>query len=458
MKNTSPKEFMQINHSEKLLYFKYLKKYFGREIVHEDDLNTEYQRHIEIQRHKFNSYFESNIGGLDLNPKRLLINITQKCTFSCQHCWVFGSPSAKSSLSLNDLKSIEKNILSDNPPNWTISGGEFFCLPYYPKVLEQFPIQCVYSNAFWGHPEKKSQEYTEKIAKALDKNLKINKNRFTLILSYDIYHIKSCGANFPLSIAIARIIDTFYKKMPEISIRISHTLCKDDENKYNPIIKELENFGFEITKTEQDDNHSNINTISYSYTKENGIVKELFIDIFPATYISRGLFLEEKNELQLFEKQTIIENNSFRYQYTIGPDGGLGLYEILYAPPVPYFLGRLVDESWKTIEERLMHDPIAMTLKKEGIKPILHFMDIYYHELFNSISTQYQTIQQILYLILLNPGRRLLLNTYLLSELVSKEQSNVTLRTHYQKIISILDNTNKAEREKENLNLYKINN
>jgi hypothetical protein len=455
-----PPKAMKIEAFEKHQYFKALRSFYGVDIAEEPDLDTVSQKQLEIQRHKFNARFNKQCDNLDFSPKRLLFCVTQKCTSHCSHCWIFSSSSADCSLTLNELSTIHQNTISKNPPTWTLSGGEFFTLNYYQDIIEQFPVQCIYTNAFWGYPLKQCLNTVKNIKRALVKNKTIKKNFFTLIISYDKYHCEGIGKQYPLSQGVVNIIHEFYKNIPQTSIRISQIATPGNSREYNHITEKLRNMGYTVKKTDRNEANSNISTISFTYKKNNGLRKELFFDLFPISPICRGLLLANPKQTTLKETPAyklivspISGQPHSRHQYTIGPDGGVGLYEILYAPPVPYYLGNLTRESWAKITKKIQKDPIATVLKSEGIYPFIRFMNIYYKELLNSLSYNIETIQQLLYLILLNPIRRLLLNTFLLKMFSIDKQNSC-----FQKLENILENQNKSEREKEILDLYGISN
>ncbi|MBN2535034.1 MAG: hypothetical protein JXB88_19290 [Spirochaetales bacterium] len=479
---------MDIEEAEKQLYFEYLQSFYGKNILDREDLDPSRQSLYEDRRHEFNSNVQLDSENMDIVPGRLLISVTQKCPSHCAHCWVFGSPLATCSLSTNELQAIYNHTLSDRSPGWTLSGGEFFILPHHAEILERFPVQCIYTNGYWGHPAGKCSLYIENFKNALNKNPVIDKSRFYLILSYDRYHREGIGSSFPLATAVARIIHSLYEIMPEISIRISHIedhliyndnrylvnyyrastqlkpnynyiRCSNNKNDFHTIIHELEDMGYECEKTERNDKNFNINTLSFSYSKTNGMKKELFVDIFPATPVCRALFLCKPEETPLLKnpgKNSLadlsFEHTTRRYHYTIGPDGGVGLYEILYAPPVPYRLGNLIHQPWETIEKRILHDPIAMTLRTKGLSPFIRFMETYYQDIFQAISGHIKTIQQFLYLVLLNPGRKLLLNTYLLEEFTATHENGLR-----EKINNCLETKQVMDRDRNILDLYGVN-
>lgn len=454
---------MRIEDQERRPYFDVLQSLYGKKIAAEQDLVQSRQLFIEHKRHRLNACFISTVSHSDLFPKRLLISATQKCTFNCAHCWVFASPKAICSLDLKAFNAIYDHLLSDTPPEWTITGGEFFALPYWSDILRCFPVQCLYTNAFWGHPAENCKRQIEKLRRALENNSGIDRRRFTMILSYDRHHVEGAGKVFPLSTAVAGIIDQLYESVPDASVRISHTIDPGDLDRFAPVFVELEKSGFQIRRTRRSEANKNIRTISFTYSRGKGPVKEVSVDMFPTTPICRGLLMKiRKNAMpvpEVMDKISAIDSfhrSRAFHQYTVGPDGGVALYETLYAPPVPFFLGNLVHEPWKEIEERIRHDPIVITLRHEGMRPFMAFMKKFEPKLLASIVADIQTVQQLLYLIFLNPERRLLLNTYLLNELSKRNVFNSHQVRLDKQMSDLMEVEHPLERKKRLLDIYGI--
>jgi hypothetical protein len=409
---------MELEEAERAAYLSSLRSAYGDEIYSDDMvLQASHQRNCEVLRHNMNSRVQFNIGEVDCAPHRLLVSITQRCTFACSHCWVFGSPTADCSLSLDELDAIHLHTSANRSPRWTVSGGEFFTLPYFAEVLKRYPIDCVFTNGFWGYPKDRCRRYVKRIVAALRENRHLRNNTLTFILSYDTYHVDAGGNHLPLAIAIADIIAEFYETLPQANLRISHARNSPEDAGYQDVISALEKEGFSILQTAQLDHNGNIATVSYRYQKQAGLAKELFVDTYPVTPICRALLHNHRLDSSSSTTcDSTVSSPRARYQYALGPDGGVGLYQILYAPPVPYCLGNLVDEPWSAIAERVARDPIAVTLDKDGISPIVSFLERYYPTLRQSLTPSFHITQQFLYLVLLDPTRRLLLNTYLLRQ------------------------------------------
>jgi hypothetical protein len=455
---------MRIEDLERKPYVEVLRSLYGKQVAAERDFVQSRQLFIEQKRHGLNARFVSNVSHLDLYPKRLLISATQKCTFNCAHCWVFASPRAGCSLDFDGFKAIYDHLLSDTPPEWTITGGEFFALPYWSDILGSFPVQCLYTNAFWGYPAENCMRQIQKLRKELENNPGIDRKRFTMILSYDRYHVDGAGRFFPLSIAVAGIIDQLYKSVPDASVRISHTVDPRDIDRFDPVLAELEKSGFQIRRTRRSEKNKNIRTISFAYSRGNGPVKELFVDMFPPTPVCRGLLMKNReNEMpvpELTDKIAVIDSlhcSRAFHQFTVGPDGGVAIYETLYAPPVPFYLGDLVHEHWKEIEERIRHDPIIITLKHDGMRPFMTFMKKYEPKLLDNIAADIQTVQQLLYLIFLKPERRLLLNAYLLNRLLKRSVFNSHQVRLDKQMSGLIETEQSLERMKRMFDIYGIN-
>jgi hypothetical protein len=417
---------MRLEESERRKYARKLREVYGERIVDPSDLNPESQGRIEVLRHRLNSRFAPAIQAPDLYPQRILLEATQHCTSRCPHCWVHASPESDCRLNVGDMNAIHQNLRDPSRPEpvWTVSGGEFFAMPDFEAILGKFPIQCVYTNAFWGSQDRTCRHYVEKIKQALCRNQDIDKKRFSIIISFDRFHAEGATERLRLSKAVATSIRMIDEILPEASIRISHAVSHPEEDDPEDVFHELRNHGFRIEKTSRIERNSGVLTFSFAYSKGKTASRELFVDRFPVTPIGRGIFLyEPRPENQGgdasedgTEKLFSDDSRPF-HQYTIGPDGGVGLYEILYSPPVPFRLGNLIQESWGTVEKRILHDPIAMAVKTGGLAAVIRFMKEYDLELMKRMIPTLRTVQQFLFLVLLDPTRRLLLNLHLLHEM-----------------------------------------
>ena len=408
---------MEVDKTERAAYLAGLRSTYGEEILPNDEgMLAAHQRNCEALRHRLNSRMQPEAGGIDRDPHRLLVCLTQRCTFACSHCWVFASPLADCGLGLDELDAIHRHTSTGSVPRWTVSGGEFFTVPHFDEILKRYPIDCVFTNGFWGYPRERCRRYVGRIAAALRDSPRLRDGALTFILSYDSYHVEAGGRDLPLAAAIAGIIAEFHETIPQVNLRISHARSSAQDSGYRDVISALEQEGFSISQTARLDHNGTITTLSYHYQKQAGPVRELFVDTYPITPICRALLHHPAIDPGANARPPVITRNSprARYQYALGPDGGVGLYQILYAPPVPYWLGDLVHEPWDAIAARADLDPIAITLDEDGIGPILSFMDRYYPALMRSLAPAFSMTQQFLYLVLLDPDRRLLLNAYLL--------------------------------------------
>lgn len=417
-----------MSQTERTDYLPGLRSVFGERILADaSGLQASHQRRCERLRHQLNARWRSGAGEFDESPGRLLISVTQQCTFRCPHCWVFGSPGARCGLSLDELEAIHRNTSTRSSPTWTISGGELFCLPYFAEVLRRYPVDCVFTNGFWGHPAERCRAFLEEIAAALGANRHLASREMTFILSYDTFHVRGSGRDYPLAAAIARIIEGLYRLQPRVAIRLSHAQCRPGDTGYCEVFDLLERDGFSVTRTERNDGNGNIDTISFRCCGSEGEAKEIFVDTYPVTPVCRALLQGEVTDglsgrnVGNRDPASWRAHHRFRprarYRYAIGPDGGMGLYQILYAPPVPYWLGDPILESWEVIARRASCDPIAISLRDHGVEPVLSFLEACGPPLLEPIRAGSRTIQQLLYLVLLDPQRRLLLNLYLLRHL-----------------------------------------
>jgi hypothetical protein len=404
---------MKINPCEQSAYFHSLRKTYGEEVVTDEAfMTTAVQQEFEQQRHAINAQLNPKSNISNIKPGQLLFMPLQKCTFKCQHCWVFGSPDSDCALNEEQLHRIKQNL--GHIPQMTVSGGEFFLHSSFRKILSAFPVQCIYSNGFWGYPNSKCRSYLQDIKAAIDINPNINPNKLTMILSYDNYHTENF--QFSSEKALSGIISVAYELFSEMNLRISQLNDDPGTPHITPIIEELKALGFVVLQEEKISSNGNIKTISYQYRKNGLPVKKLFADIFPLTRIGRAVFQESNSSTEKWWEDIPLS----RHQFTIGPDGGVGLYEILYAPPVPYRVGNLIEAPWEQIVETIRRDPIATTLQVSGLSFIWEYLHIHNKKLELRLKQNTQSIQQFMYLLLIDPERRLLLNRFLTDLLYRK--------------------------------------
>lgn len=437
---------MEIEVNEQQSYLAALRAAFGENILqHENGLSTHCQREWEYRRHTFNAQLQLSSQNKIQPPDRLLISATQRCTFACSHCWVFSSPTANCSLSMEDLSAIHEHTTSNNPPRWTISGGEFFMLPYYAEALAKFSIDCVFSNGFWGMPEERCEHYVKKIAAALAANPFIKEHTPTFILSYDSFH-QDASNSAQLAESVAVIIATLYELCPNAAIRISHAQQNEDDQSYLEIIRRMKERGFRISSAERLEKNANIANILYEYQKEGNKIKELWVDTYPISRVCRAVMLAPSEPLTLNTHNVLQSSPKARYEYAVGPDGGVGAYQILYAPPVPYWVGDLVQEPWQVIAERAAIDPIAVSLNRAGTTGIVQFMKEYHPNLLQLIEESLPMTQPFLYHVLLDPARRMHLNAYLLLELIEEGTLCCTNTETLEKVRNLVYAKSKEER------------
>ena len=401
---------MKINSCEQNAYFHHLREIYGEDVITDEAfLKTAVQREFEWQRHDMNAQLTPKSSASNVKSDRFLFIPLQKCTFKCQHCWVFGSPDSDCVLNEEHLCSIKQNI--GHIQQVTVSGGEFFLHPSFRKILSDFPVQCIYTNGFWGYPNSNCHFYLQDIKAAVDINPQINPNRLTMILSFDNFH----SENFHSSAeeALSGIISAAYELFPDMNLRISQTNNGPVASSVTPVIEALKASGFSVLQNEKVSSNGNIKTISYQYSKNGLPVKTLFADIFPLTRIGRAVF-----QKSYFSPEKWWENMPLsRHQFTIGPDGGVGLYEILYAPPVPYCAGNLIEATWNQIAETILRDPIAITLQASCLSFIWEYLHTHHHKLALRLRQNTQSVQQFMYLLLIEPERRLQLNRFLTERL-----------------------------------------
>ena len=410
--------WMIISSDEKPLYFRCLRENYGTGIISEERfLDTDVQREFEEKRHRTNALSEPRITANDWQPGKVLLLPTQSCTCKCDHCWVFGTPDSECVLTPEQLRAIRANLTVDGKlPVVTVSGGEFFTHHSFREILADFPVQCIYTNGFWGYTPEKCHSYLQDVLKAVSGNTAIDLSKLTLILSYD--HRHSENFRVPIESALAGIISGAYHIIPEANLRISQSLRNQRDIQIDPLIRELQAAGFTVGTAEKSAWNGSILTKSYSYGSHGKPGKTLYADFFPETRIGRAILRnpdQSPGGTNSHNKKTWWDDMPLsRHQYVIGPDAGLGIYTILYAPPVPYCAGNLVDMPWRKIEERLRCDPIATALQTLGLPAVWAYMDACIDTgLRECLLKNTQTIQQFMYLLVLEPERRLQMNLFL---------------------------------------------
>jgi hypothetical protein len=204
--------------------------------------------------------------------------------------------------------------------------------------------------------------------------------------------------------------------------------------------------GFRISAAKRLEKNANIANILYEYQKEGNKIKELWVDTYPISRVCRAVMLAPSETLNLDGQNMLQSSPKARYEYAVGPDGGVGAYQILYAPPVPYWVGDLVQEPWQVIAERAAIDPIAVSLNRAGTIGIVQFMKEYHPNLLHTIKESLPMTQPFLYHVLLDPARRMHLNAYLLLELIEEGYLCCTNTETLEKVRNLVHAKSKEER------------
>lgn len=120
-----------------------------------------------------------------LNLKGIHFLLTYRCDWECDHCFVWGSPKAKGTFTLEQIRNILREAKKLETVDYiSIEGGEPFL--YYPIMVKAtqeavnlgFRVE-ILSNCYWATCQEDAIEWLIPIAKA--KNIE-------LTLSSDLYH------------------------------------------------------------------------------------------------------------------------------------------------------------------------------------------------------------------------------------------------------------------------------
>jgi len=414
----------EVIEAERFAYEAGLRRVYGETIVTGTlALEAAHQRRCEQLRHALASRFRWPAIESE-PPGRLLVQITQRCTLTCPHCWAFARPDTRCSLTLSDLEAIHLNTASSGT-TWSVSGGEPFVLSYFPEVLRRFPIDCVFTNASWGHPAAECEARLHATARALRENPHVPSKGVTFILSFDVFHLQGCRAGLPLADAVARVAAGLWESVPGARVRISHARRSPGDVAYEQVFRELGAAGFRVDQVEPVERNGDI-AISYWRVGRPGQAPHaLAVDCYPVASVCRAVVSADGEPPVVYSQAGGAgEANQAarrpRHRFTIGADGGVGLYQILHSPPGPYWVGNAITEAWPIIAARTSRDPIAVTLREQGPGALLDTLCRHFGELSARLSQTTQGVQEHLYLALLDPERRLLLNTELLRGLLGR--------------------------------------
>jgi hypothetical protein len=410
----------EVGAAERPAYLAGLRERYGEGLATAAALEAAHQRRWEHARHRLLERWRFP-APVDAAVGRLLVSLTQRCTFRCPHCWAFADPAARATLGLTELDAIHRNT-GQAGATWTLSGGEPFALPHLAEALRRYPIDCVYTNGAWGLPDGVRRVRLRELAHALSENPHPAARSVTFIISFDSFHEAGSPPGFPLATAVARAVAGLLQDVPGARVRLSHAHRQMGDVGYEQVFAQLEAAGHRVVRTDHRECNGDIETVHWRVGREGQPPQEVPVDSYPAAPVCRAIVTGTGTRPRLAEPERprtpAASARLARHRFTLGADGGIGLYQILHAPPVPYWLGDPVKEPWDTIAARAARDPLAIALREQGAGPILEALSRFDAELGHALSSSALGVQELMYLILLDPERRLLLTMDLLRGLV----------------------------------------
>lgn len=160
------------------------------------------------------------------------ILLTYKCIFECDHCFLYSSPEAEGTMTLEQIKSILDEAEKIGSIIWIyFEGGEAFL--FYPLLLEGIKLARakgfkvgVVSNAYWATSEEDAEVWLRPLA-----NQKIH----DLSISDDSFHYGNESNNAKNALAAAKKLD-----IPSASICIEKPFIEaqpgQEQEKGKPVI------------------------------------------------------------------------------------------------------------------------------------------------------------------------------------------------------------------------------
>lgn len=424
---------MDIEDFEKINYLKELKEKFGQDIVKNiDDLDPWLQAETEIMRHNINEMFLPGDKGIKTKhwaPGNILLIATQKCSARCEHCLIFSSPKTKVFLPKEKIAGVFAGKYGEGIENLSLSGGEIFMHQDFQEIISNYSVQSIVTNAFWAKNKDVCRKKILEFKDALYSNDKIDKSEFYFGISVDRIHMKDNSISLN---SIANVIEVLYEEMPEIKIDLMKVSLKQ-EGTLIDLFNVLAERGYEIITDDKQDNmeESAGKKTIFSIKKVNtaDTARPLYIDSFPLVPVGRASLLnpDEFNYKSREEMLDLLNNKSLKsvyvdnkeqYQYVVGPDGSVSMHNIYLIPPAPVNAGNFNYESWDKIIGRIAKDPIAIYSRMNKMDTMFEAMASYYPDFADELKDKAVATQQLVYMILLNPERRMFLNMLLLKDAV----------------------------------------
>lgn len=425
---------MDIEDFEKVTYVKQLKDMFGDNIVQNlDDLDPWLQAETEFIRHDLNSMFVPGEKGIRTDhwaPGNLLLIATQKCSARCEHCLIFSSPKTKVFLPKEKIANVFAGQYGASIKDLSLSGGEIFLHQDFKEIISSYSVQSVVTNAFWAKNKDVCRKKILEFKDALYSNPKIDKSEFFFGFSVDRIHMKDKTVSLE---SIANVIEVLYEEIPEIKIDLMKVNLLD-EGTLIDLFAILSERGYEVIANKDQD----IYDVNFSGKVPFVIQKQgkpetarpLYIDSFPLVPVGRASLLDPKefnfksreDMLSLLDTKalkSVYVDSEEEYQYVVGPDGSVSMHNIYLIPPAPVNAGNFNYESWDQIVERIARDPIAVYSRMNKMDVIFNAMARKYPDFAEILKNKAVSTQQLIYMILLNPERRMFINMILLKDALS---------------------------------------
>lgn len=422
---------MDIDGIEKLQYMQDLKAKYSEDLfMNLDDFDPWLQAESEYIRHDINSLFlpaENGIQPEHWAPDNILLIATQQCSAKCEHCLIFSSPRTKVYLNQNGMDNVFGGKYGNAIEDFSLSGGEIFMHPEFYDIMSKYPVHSIVTNAYWAKSKETCRKKILEFKEAIYANDKIDKSSFYFGFSLDRMHMQDKSVSLE---AIANVVETLYYEVPEVKIDLMKVNLKGEEN-VKKLFDILEERGFDVIVkdasviTDIDVVGKDIFVIQEKGKPETA--REVYIDSFPLVPVGRAALLDDNefnykdkdNLLRMLDKNSLKSqylNTEDKYQYVVGPDGSVSIQNIYLVPPAPVNIGNFNDESWDKIINRVASDPVAIYSRINKLDVMFNALAKRYPDFADSLKAKAVAPQQLLYMMLLNPERRMFLNLVLLKD------------------------------------------
>jgi hypothetical protein len=442
---------MIISQSEIQEYYHALKNVYGNDVIIDNfDLSSDFQEVVEKRRYLLNSTFQIGKNGLEIKkwePGHILLLGTQYCTMKCQHCILFCSPETKLELPINVFDSIFSDAMINKIKGVSLSGGEIFLHKDIFHIVKSYPVKSIVTNGVWTTDTESLNCFLTKFKISLKENPFFKHGEFYFTISLDKNHLNNEGIAL---CNISYIITWIYDNLKDVKLCLERVQIENDES-LNKLFDLLKSRGL-IIQTSNYRKTVNINSYisSFSIKKQGHQERAIYVDNFPNIPLGRSLLYkaysmnESKKEVDRCKISTLTLKSQYvdldsNFQYVIGPDGNITIHNVYLIPPNPYIVGNFIHENWDTILNRVSRDPIAIMIRNEKVDKIINLIEDDYTDFYTNIASNSDSIQQLLYLLLLNPERRIYINLLALRYCIENDY----LKTSSKSIKAVLKKDDK---------------